>query len=77
MTDMMTPEPRMSIEPSAMRALDAKVAGNPILQNAFRLMCDGDVLFANERHASVVVLRNYSTRRSSSQSRRLLTSRVA
>ena len=39
-----------------MRALDAKVAGNPILQNAFRLMCDGDVLFANERYASVVAL---------------------
>ena len=48
--------PRMSIDSSAMESLDKKIMGNPILQNAFRLMCDGDLLFANRRYSSVVAL---------------------
>ena len=39
-----------------MRVMDAKVRGNPILLNAFRLMSDGDLLFTKKRYPSVVAL---------------------
>jgi AbiV family abortive infection protein len=39
-----------------MRKLEAMVAMHPVLDNAFRLMSDGHVLFENERYSSVVAL---------------------
>lgn len=47
---------RMHLTKSELIQLHDKVNSDPILLNAFRLFEDGDLLFANKRHASVVAL---------------------
>lgn len=47
---------RLPLTPTEMKKLEAIVAANPVLNNAFRLMCDGHILFENERYSSVVAL---------------------
>jgi AbiV family abortive infection protein len=47
---------RRTLTPEGMEKLEGMIAAHPVLDNAFRLMSDGDVLFANERYSSVVAL---------------------
>lgn len=47
---------RRSLSSEDMKRLEDMVAASPVLENAFRLMVDGDCLFRNERYASVVSL---------------------
>jgi AbiV family abortive infection protein len=47
---------RRTLTPEDMKKLEAMVAAHPVLDNAFRLMSDGHVLFENERYSSVVAL---------------------
>lgn len=47
---------RRSLTPGDMQKLEAMVASNPVLANAFRLMRDGHVLFENNGYSSVVAL---------------------
>jgi hypothetical protein len=41
---------RRTLSPEDMQKLEAMVATHPVLDNAFRLMSDGHVLFENERY---------------------------
>lgn len=47
---------RRTLAPEGMKKLEALVAANPVLDNAFRLMSDGHILFKNNRYSSVVAL---------------------
>lgn len=47
---------RRTLTPEDMEKLEAMIAANPVLDNAFRLMTDGDVLFENRRYSSVAAL---------------------
>lgn len=47
---------RRILAPDDMQKLEAMVASNPVLGNAFRLMRDGHILFENKRYSSVVAL---------------------
>jgi len=47
---------RRTLTPEEMKKLETMVAANPVLDNAFRLMSDGHILFENERYSSVVAL---------------------
>lgn len=47
---------RRTLAPGDMQKLEAMVASNPVLGNAFRLMCDCHILFENKRYSSVVAL---------------------
>ena len=47
---------RRSLAPGDMQKLEAMVASNPVLANAFRLMRDGHILFENNGYSSVVAL---------------------
>ena len=50
---------RGTLPPEDMRKLEAMVAGNPVLDNAFRLMSDGHVLCENKRFSTFVGLTQF------------------
>ena len=47
---------RRTLSPEDMHKLEAMIAAHPVLDNAFRLMTDGHVLFENRRYSGVVAL---------------------
>ena len=47
---------RRTLAPEGMKKLEAMVAANPVLDNAFRLMSDGHIRFKSNRYSSVVAL---------------------
>jgi len=47
---------KMTLAPEEFGRLETAIKDNPVLDNAFRLMADADLLIWNERHASAPAL---------------------